>query len=566
MLKNIIFIFVSVFTFFQPNYSIASNELEELTLLLENNAKEGEGISQKEVEIANLIHDMGPDVITHLLKLLRHQNKDVRDLTAFTLCGMEGLNEDHLSSLIEARQNGIGWIPVSIAKIGTPEAIQYLTEELIKDKHSHTQLTIAFERLGEKGIPYLIEIYKRQEFDKQLLSCVNSIFSELQDEASSAIDPLIEIAFDKKADINIRKLAVLAIGEIGPKGQRVITKLKELAANDPIYFKEAADTAIINTKSPEAVPILLRYIEERPNIGLFFHQIIELKKDGISAGPTLVQYLKQDNWDMRLAAANTMGFIEYKESIPDLIALLKSQDDWRVVFAACESLGRLKAKDAISSLSDVSNSHWYPLVRDAASKATSAIIDDIPYESDYIPIELEKYSTSYESIKELMDNYCVRSEIQLEEEFLENIFINLNSESNIINDGNTNTIEHPFDVGIKMIDGYLVGSDRGEWGGELLFIEKKGEYEKLLDENIEGIYNISSGVAVIAGLRHMGMNRGYLYKVTRDDNEGWSATKWKTLPGAPYKSCLRNDGSLFVYCAGGSVVINQDGEIKFISE
>ncbi len=60
--------FVLASTFFQPSYSIASNELEELTLLIENNAKEGEGISQKEAEIASLIHDMGPDIITYLLK------------------------------------------------------------------------------------------------------------------------------------------------------------------------------------------------------------------------------------------------------------------------------------------------------------------------------------------------------------------------------------------------------------------------------------------------------------------------------------------------------------------
>jgi HEAT repeat protein len=558
--------------------------LAELTQLLENTAEEGEGISKKELEVSDDINKMGKDAIPHLISLLKHKNKKVQDLAAFTLGGIDGLKPSHLNALIDAakQKDRLGWLPHAIAEIGTPEAINYLAEELVKDKQQYTQLTFAFEYLGEKGIPYLIQLYTKYEFDYELQSCINFILIRMKEKAVSAIDPLLEIAKNEKLNKNVRGNAIFAIAQIGPSAKRVLADLKELSANDPESFKGEVDEAIINMRLPEAVPILLNRLEKEQTF-MLFRKIAALGENGKSAGPTLVRYLKHNNWGLRNLSAETVGYIGYTEAGPLLIDALKTDSDWGLVIAAIDALRRLKIHESIPELSHVRDTYWFPPVREAAAKAIKTISENNTRETkNHFKNEaneedefLNEYGDIFKKIDmkryliwETMDKWKAKTyyepDDQLDKKSLEKLVYNVETLEHDREGEHVSIQKQVPDVGIKLSDGYLVGSDRGEWGGELSFIGFNGEYKKLLDENINGIFKMSSGIVTLGGLDHLGPGTGFIYKVLKDEKEGWRVEVWKKLPGVPHKSWLQKDGKLFVYCSYACLTIDPDGTFKIV--
>jgi HEAT repeat protein len=379
--------------------------LAELTQLLEKNVEQGDGLSERVQKVSADIRKMGADVIPHLIILLKHENSEVRNLAAFTLKEMDGLNESHLDALIDANRNGVDWLTGTIAKIGTPKAFNYLAEELVKDKSTYSAYSHAFSLIGDKGVPYLIELLKRYH-DKDLIRCVVYIFTEMKGRVESTIDPLIEIAKDKELDKNIRKDAILTIGKRCPKRKITLPELREFSSSDPEFFKKAVDDAIINMQLPEAVPILLDRMNENPKqILVYIYQLAALKESGKAAGPTLVRYLKHESWTVRFYSAHSLGFIGYTEAGPVLIDLLKTNYDWQLVIAAVDSLGRLKVRDAIPSLTYVKKNHWYYRVRDAAAKAILAITKNKSYESkNHFDGEEQDFVNEYRDVLEFDHN------------------------------------------------------------------------------------------------------------------------------------------------------------------
>lgn len=131
-----------------------------------------------------------------------------------------------------------------------------------------------------------------------------------------------------------------------------------------------------------------------------------------------------------------------------------------------------------------------------------------------------------------------------------------------INVPNAKSYKQIPDVGIKVDDGFLVGSARGEWGGELMFIDSGGKSSMVLKDNIHGIHHTSEGILVVAGLGHLGSMRGTAYKISRDDTGNWSVVRWKALPGAPRSSASTKDGSIYIKCRGCNILLMPDGTIK----
>jgi hypothetical protein len=66
---------------------------------------------------------------------------------------------------------------------------------------------------------------------------------------------------------------------------------------------------------------------------------------------------------------------------------------------------------------------------------------------------------------------------------------------------------------VRFGSGVLMGSDRGEWGGELVYRSSRGEDTILLAQNVQGIYIRGRDALVFTGLAHMGMNDGAVYRV-----------------------------------------------------
>ena len=115
-------------------------------------AKNTAGISKQEMDLAEAVQRYGAQAILPLLKLLESDKPNVRQLAGYTLRDIEGLTAENLPALMRARRGGDGWIPPAIARIGTPEAIEFLVNDLRNEPEMHTQVTVAVENPGGQGV------------------------------------------------------------------------------------------------------------------------------------------------------------------------------------------------------------------------------------------------------------------------------------------------------------------------------------------------------------------------------------------------------------------------------
>jgi HEAT repeat protein len=537
-------------------------DVKSLVNTLKKTAQPGTGITAEEQEMAKKVWNAGAEAIPYLLPLLQDTNKDVRDLAGYTLRDINGLTEQDLDVLIESCRRGNGWIPPAIARIGTPKAVTFLVEELVRKRQTQTQFTYAIELLGQKAVPQLVQIYQKKDsgWDANLEATMCFVFNELGDKAAGAVEPLLKIATDEAAPIEKRRRAIAALGAIGLSAETIIPQLQKLRQNQNAKISDAATTAILGIGSAEAVPILVESLEAEPKRHVLC-DIAALKLRGRAAGPTLVKYLDSDDWDVRIGAARALGYIGYEEASNHLAKLLNCNDDWRVVLSAAESLGRLKAKSAIPGLLQISTNHWYPPVRESAAMSLKSIREGDPLPSRWPPENFSFEFYDYEHAGRQMEYFNCEEAKRIRFTIAKTPDQSLTVTTKQKDGGKkVETCR-----GVKVEGGYLVGSDNGEWGGEITFIDLQGDSHVVVGKNTEAIYQTAQGIIAVTGLAHLFSNEGLIYKITKDDQGKWSAKKWRALPGAPIFSRLLKDGNLFVDCDGGIVLISPSGEMKSLS-
>lgn len=144
-----------------------------------------------------------------------------------------------------------------------------------------------------------------------------------------------------------------------------------------------------------------------------------------------------------------------------------------------------------------------------------------------------------------------------------------NGETQIIEVNPDNMIRHQTPtkqvpgVALRIEDGWLAGSDRGEWGGELVQIDGSGEAIVVIGDNIEDIYLLGEEYVAVAGLAHLGLNSGMLYRLELQHDGIWTASPWQSLPGAPDSSWPVETGEILVNTfGGGSLLVSANGSMR----
>lgn len=89
------------------------------------------------------------------------------------------------------------------------------------------------------------------------------------------------------------------------------------------------------------------------------------------------------------------------------------------------------------------------------------------------------------------------------------------------------------DYSLDAFGGRLLGIDRGEWIGKLIFQDSAGNLQTILNENVHGIVKNPDGIFVFTGLAHMGTNEGYILLAARKPDGPVTLSRLGRLPGAP---------------------------------
>jgi HEAT repeat protein len=563
--------------------SFACESLEACIAQYPETAAEGEGVGKAESDLARKVLGYGPDAIPHLIALLEHENPAVRKLAGFTSRDVDGLGPEHLDPLMRARENGDDWIPPAIARIGTPEAMEFLANDLRKRPETNTQVTYAFEILGAKGAPLIAELFAcTDDCNERVFDAALFVMGELGEDAVAVIPRLLEIAEDDQFTPVSRQYSVAGIGAIGPGAEPYVPQMLALRERASL-LAAAVDFALLRIGSSEAVSSLLKALPF--NAEYVLSDIGRLGKNGYDAGPAVLAYLNDPDWEIRVTAAETLGHIGYSPATSALASTLTNEDDWKLVYAASLSLGRLDADEFIEHLEIVRNSHWYPPVRGIADSAIQYIqtgkamdegrswqfstVENSPKTCDAV---------SYETVEEPEGTklYPTDDSVKLQELSYQTAIYSYGAregtepnEQGIIEVTHENAVQHVEhiqqvpELALRVPTGWLVGANRGEWGGELAYISGEGVSTVLYDGNIEDIFPLGEKLVATSGSAHLSMNQGVLLRIVEADSGQLSVVPWKRLPGAPTSSWLIEGEELLVNTyRGGSIIIDGNGNLR----
>lgn len=539
----------------------AQEELQALIRRVESEALVDRygGISAEGEALAQQVRARGASALPALLPLLESPRETVRSLTGFILRDIDGLTEEHLDALLHACARGNAWIPPAIGRIGTPRAIESLVDALVARPQPRSQFTHALEIAGARGACALVKpLREGSPLDYEYSRCLNEVLSELGAHAAPAIGPLVEVACGRQFRVEHRQFAVSAIGNIGISARRATAALRTLAAFEPEFFDEEVEDALIAIGGPEAVEILVQRLQTNPR-AFTIGQLAELGQRARSAAPLVVALLETPR--LQVSAAEALGWLGDASCASALRSKLTDVNDWMLVDEASTALGRLRATDALPALEVVAHNHWFARVRRSAAKAIDVIrgvseYDDAYAESEAL-IQQEERPDSRGTLPALMPGPGQLSADELAKRTYPFEFRSYGSDGRLQRKPKVQRAQ----CGLIVAEGELLGASRGEWGGELVQVRTDGSSSVVLDDNVVGVHRTATGIVAVAGIAHLSLNYGALYRIEARPDGTFTSTWWKRLPGAPIVSGFLEGGSLVIRCLDGDVLLTTGGEL-----
>jgi hypothetical protein len=116
---------------------------------------------------------------------------------------------------------------------------------------------------------------------------------------------------------------------------------------------------------------------------------------------------------------------------------------------------------------------------------------------------------------------------------------------------------------LKVVDGYLVGFNRGEWGGSLYWFSDDGAKRyKISNDQIVQFKKRDNKIYAIEGLAHMSLSEGSIIEIKKE-NEKWTSFVYQKLPTAPDAIELDSKNNFIIVTSSSllSVDINKNTDI-----
>ena len=179
-------------------------------------------------------------------------------------------------------------------------------------------------------------------------------------------------------------------------------------------------------------------------------------------------------------------------------------------------------------------------------------ITKLPNLNNFIEIELPKYIKNEEyGGKEYHSFYDYKEDYYIDE----NGFVNIYS-----------TIKNTVLSTLVIEDSIFIGTDHGEWSGELIFKDYSGMYPfeyRIIDDNIHDIFKFHNEIFVLTGLAHLGSDEGKLHKLGYI-NDKWNIAETFNLESEPNVYKIINDDKLLIVTNKGIVIFDGNNILKII--
>lgn len=582
-------IFITISILVLTNSAWACETLDNCMTEFTQVAGDGLGTTKVEGEFAVRLAKFGDDAVVELLPLLLSENEGYRNLASYTLLKITPINARHLDALNDGLQKDRGWLPSVIARIGTDKAKNYLVRDFIRKPESGGQMGFAFKLLGEKVTGDLINLYHcKSGCDRFFLSDLRNVFGNIKNFSQKDIQLIVEIAKNNSIQTKARH-GVLEV--LVGKDNLTSEKLDELVALKEIEpsFSKTVNQILIDNGSINSNELIVEFIKQDSRwdhyVSESYINLTKMGKDGAFALPALYEIAVKQESDYKLRAIRTIGFVGDKSSVPFLSNLLDEKVEWQVVYVAINALSQLNATSEFNKLKNLSENHWYKVIRDSAATVINRFETNGEYQSTFY---LNKYAAQLpdkdhrEGLESLYGNFwvpslavCDKNSFRVINESSDikkyrdhkapNSFKEFSYLSSILHDGYFPD-EHRIlpHSALKVDNGWLLGANRGEFGGELTFMNDKNEIEVLLNANVEDIFKMSFGYIAVTGLAHMSSDSGAIFLISKSDDGKWTTKKWLSLPGAARSSWFIKGEKLLINTTKASIAVTHSGNIQTV--
>lgn len=516
--------------------------------------------------------------VPRLIPLLRDDDDGIANFAAIVLRDAKIIDPSYLPDIHAGLDRGLGWLPLALCAMpGDAPAREAVERFLVSKQAPANQEAFAVQRCGMRAVPFILEAAKctKRCPPKSYLN-LSYVLADSPPTVQHAVAVGLAEALREPRKDRIFSGILTMIASIGEAARGLEPQLMELRKRLPARAWQI-DSTLIDIRATTAGDIFARRLRNTPSnsqVELQLADLAALGASGRSAGAEVMRFLDVANPRSRLAAARTLGYIDYQPAVPAMLNALEDPVDMRLNRIAAESLGRLHSKSAIAALRKVADHHWYPPVRHTATTALRHIVDDTEYASASsgraLRHEFLLYLTAWEdkpvcrAWPNEMNPYIDRTDIlgvhdgaQLEKLRYQHDFYygQVPGRSKIVREVPT--------VALRVDGGWLAGSDRGEWGGELMFLRDDGQQQLVLSDNVFDVFRFGERIVVITGLAHMGINDGEIHSLSPGPSGVWKASLWRVLPLAPQNARRVGDGLLRIEMYGGdSILLAADGTMR----
>lgn len=365
------------------------------------------------------------------------------------------------------------------------------------------QRVLEYLRRGEReSAEYLASIVEDVGRDGGRLSGLTITARGLQQET---VLRLADRATNPNATYEERIAALLLLGNIGEELQPAESRLVDLARrNEPEIARMAID-ALIQIGNTDFVSALVARCETLPLNGDKYFNLWQecplryfqsLGHGANAAGPRLLEISYSEHVEFRIEVFLTLAAIGYEPAIPRIRDRLGSQY-WSETLAVVSALQDMRADNALPEIEALSSEHWFPYVREQLQ----ATIED--WGSDW-SAEMPENRYVFFDIPQATE--CTSLEWQWQGQRIEPSTRGLASE-----DPTEGDFGRRYALDIQ--GGTVIGTDRGEWGGEILAQMGDGEPEVLFEDNVIAMRPYRNGALIATGLNHLITGEGHLFFV-----------------------------------------------------
>ncbi|MBO6796402.1 HEAT repeat domain-containing protein [Maricaulis sp.] len=456
--------------------------------------------------------DLGRASILQGLANLRARSR--YDLRLSLALRLEGYSHEEVSELLRrARQDRENASVLLLGRIGTEQSILGLLD-IFDGSFSDTLLDDALSFSTNAALPIVLArveaLLTEGRHDDgyelaQSMHIVGGQYDELTDPLSpSSLSMLIHQSTDRSLSIEARTAAAFLLESVSSELlSEYSAELMDLAEDEHELLAYSAQNQLMRINSSAVVPLLLdrcgaHAIGEgwRADHGycpLYYLGNQPHQSDII--GERLVTALASTDPDFRNWVIEVLGDLQYQGATTHLRAFLHS-GNWSDVLSAAGALRSLDDRTSIPIIAEVAEAHWYHYVRSSLGELTEnwETKEDfhwrLPRRSERGSCESGQWSWQGMPISP--------SEFHA---------------TRLVSDD----FGHHQTFTMGELD--FVGTNRGEWGGELLLKTDTVNSQVLIDDNFQSVWRTSELAIISTGLSHGLLGIGDIYQLTIEDGD-----------------------------------------------